>query len=66
MRLYDARGRVLELTGLTSGYEGEGPRGTLWVLRAAGLPDAGRPDLERTVFERRAFRWPAGPEPAPG
>lgn len=64
LRLYDARGRVLELTGLTSGYEGEGPRGTLWVLRAAGLPDAGRPDLERTVFERRAFRWPAEPEPA--
>jgi hypothetical protein len=79
LRLYDTRGRVLELTGLTAGYEGEGPRGTLWVLRAAGLPDAGRPepdrpggrrngaaagDLERTVFGRRAFRWPAGPETA--
>lgn len=66
LRLADAAGRVLELAGLTAGYEGEGPRGTLWALRAAGLPDgtrgpdgrAARTDLERTVFGERAFRWP--------
>jgi hypothetical protein len=68
LRLYDAPGRVLDLTGLTAGYTGEGPRGTLWVLRAAGLPETrqgpGAPtDLERTVFGERAFRWPPDPGP---
>jgi hypothetical protein len=68
LRLYDDRGRVLELTGVTAGYEGAGPRGTLWVLRAADLPEGDRgpdgvTDLERTVFGERAFRWPPDPGP---
>jgi hypothetical protein len=52
LRLCDDAGRVLALSGCTAGYAGEGPHGTLWVLRPCGFPDAGR---ERTVFGRRAF-----------
>src|SRR5262249_25574699 len=68
LRLYDDRGRVLDVTGLTAGSTGEGPRGTLWILRAAGLPEASRgpgapTDPERTVAGERAFRWPPDPGP---
>ncbi len=67
LRLYDDVGRVLELVGTTAGYGGEGPRGTVWVLRAAGLPEgihwpSGETDLEHTVFGQRAFRWPPDPD----
>jgi hypothetical protein len=63
LRLYDDRGRVLELGGLTAGYAGTGPRGTLWTVRVADLPEgppepSGLTDLERTVFGQRAFLWP--------
>jgi hypothetical protein len=60
LRLYDDRGRVLALAGCTAGYGGEGPHGTLYVLRLCGFPE-GPPDarglsaLERTVFGARAF-----------
>jgi hypothetical protein len=51
---------VLDLAGCTAGYGGEGPHGTLFVLRlcgfAAGPADArGRTALERTVFGPRVF-----------
>jgi hypothetical protein len=70
LRLYDDGGRVLELGGMTAGYGGEGPRGTVWALRVAGLPEgAGGPsgltELERTVFGQRAFIWPPA-HPAAG
>ena len=39
LRLYDNRGQVLELSGVASGYRGQGARGTVWVLRMAGFPD---------------------------
>lgn len=59
LRLYDDQGRALELRGCTAGYGGEGPHGTLWVLRAAGFAEhrltAHRTDLELIVFGRRDF-----------
>ena len=63
LRLYDDAGRVLELLGMTAGYRGEGPRGTVWVLRAAGLPEgrrspSGWSELEAAAFGQRAFFWP--------
>jgi hypothetical protein len=60
LRLYDDAGRVLALAGCTAGYGGEGPHGTLYVLRLCGFPE-GAPDargataLERTVFGARTF-----------
>jgi hypothetical protein len=60
LRLYDHAGRVLALAGCTAGYGGEGPHGTLYVLRLCGFPE-GAPDargataLERTVFGARTF-----------
>jgi hypothetical protein len=63
LRLYDDAGRVLALSGCTAGYGGEGPHGTLWVLRLSGFPDAG---LERTVLGRRAFWLTTGPGPWEG
>jgi hypothetical protein len=60
LRLYDDVGRVLALAGCTAGYGGEGPHGTLYVLRLCGFPE-GMPDargttaLEWTVFGARAF-----------
>jgi hypothetical protein len=68
LRLYDADGRALELSGCTAGYDGGGPHGTVWVLRRAGFPDdpaglsagCGLIGLERLVFGYRAFRLHAG------
>ena len=60
LRLYDDRGRMLALAGCTAGYGGEGPHGTLYVLRLCGFPE-GAPDvrgataLERTIFGARTF-----------
>jgi hypothetical protein len=60
LRLYDDVGRVLALSGCTAGYGGEGPHGTLFVLRLCGFPEGatdgrGATALERTVFGARAF-----------
>jgi hypothetical protein len=60
LRLYDDAGRVLALAGCTAGYGGEGPHGTLYVLRLCGFPEGapdtrGATDLERTVFGARTF-----------
>jgi hypothetical protein len=60
LRLYDDRGRVLALAGCTAGYGGEGPHGTLYVLRLCGFPEGatdarGTSALERTVFGARTF-----------
>jgi hypothetical protein len=60
LRLYDDRGRVLALAGCTAGYGGEGPHGTLFVLRLSGFPEGataarGATELERTVFGARTF-----------
>jgi hypothetical protein len=68
LRLYDDAGRVLALAGMTAGYAGEGPHGTLWVLRLCGFPEGaadaeGYARLERTVFGRRAFWLTRGPGP---
>jgi hypothetical protein len=70
LRLYDDGGRVLELGGMTAGYGGEGPRGAVWALRVAGLPEgdrgpSGPTELERTVLGQRAFIWPPA-RPAAG
>ena len=51
---------MLALAGCTAGYGGEGPHGTLYVLRLCGFPegredDRGQTALERTVFGSRAF-----------
>jgi hypothetical protein len=60
LRLYDDRGRVLALAGCTAGYGGEGPHGTLYVLRLCAFPE-GDTDaragtaLERAVFGARTF-----------
>jgi hypothetical protein len=69
LRLYDDRGRVLELGGMTAGYSGAGPRGTVWALRVADLPEgppgsSGLTDLEHTVLGQRAFLWPPTPPSA--
>jgi hypothetical protein len=66
LRLFDEHGRGIELSGCTSGYGGEGPHGTLWVLRIAGFPERVPPgpqhpqgrntDLENLVFGHRAFQ----------
>jgi len=40
LRLYDDRGRVLELRGVAAGYRGEGARGAVTILRLAGFADA--------------------------
>ena len=55
LRLYDDRGRGQALAG----YGGEGPRGTLYVLRLCGFSegredDRGQAALERTDFGSRA------------
>ena len=60
LRLYDDVGRVLALAGCTAGYGGEGPHGTLYVLRLCGFPEGdtdarGATALERTVFGARTF-----------
>ncbi len=60
LRLYDESGRVLALSGCTAGYGGEGPHGTLYVLRLCGFPEGeldarGTTALERTVFGSRTF-----------
>jgi hypothetical protein len=68
LRLYELGGRLLQLAGLPAGDAGDGPRGTLWLLRAAGLaeaaPDAADGELARTVFWERAFQWPPDPPDA--
>jgi hypothetical protein len=68
LRLYDDAGRVLALAGCTAGYLGEGPHGTLWVLRLCGFPEGaedaeGYTRLARTVFGRRAFWLTTVPGP---
>jgi hypothetical protein len=68
LRLYDDAGRVLALTGMTAGYMGEGPHGTLWVLRLCGFPEGavdaeGATALGHTVFRRRTFWLTRGPGP---
>jgi hypothetical protein len=70
LRLYDDAGRVLALAGCTAGHGGEGPHGTLYVLRLCGFPEGatdarGATALERTVFGARTFflrrgAWGAG------
>jgi hypothetical protein len=70
LRLYDDVGRVLALAGCTAGYGGEGPHGTLYVLRLCGFPEGaadarGATALECTVFGARTFflrrgAWGAG------
>jgi len=66
LRLHDDRRQIMELSGVGSGYRGQGARGTVWVLRMAGFPDDTEEGqefsrLERFVFddENRAFslRW---------
>jgi hypothetical protein len=69
LRLYDDRGRVLALAGCTAGYGGEGPHGTLYVLRLCAFPEGatdarGAMALERTVFGARTFFLRRGPAPA--
>jgi hypothetical protein len=61
LRLFDDRGRGIELTGCPAGYGGEGPHGTLWVLRVARFSErfpAGpaNSDLENLVYGHKAFQ----------
>ena len=51
---------MLALAGCTAGYGGEGPHGTLYVLRLCGFPEGatdsrGISTLEHTVFGACAF-----------
>ena len=60
LRLYDDSGRVLALSGCTAGCGGEGPAGSITVLRWSGFPEGeevdGYTDLERLVRTKRCFR----------
>jgi hypothetical protein len=64
LRLYDDVGQVLELRGCTAGYGGEGPHGTLTILRWAGFSDADAAPatLERLALGRETFLLTRLPE----
>jgi hypothetical protein len=62
--LRDDRGNRLFLSGLTTGYAGESPRGAMEVLVDAGFPivEAQRVMVDRLVVLRQAT-WPPDPLP---
>jgi hypothetical protein len=57
--LRDDRGNRMFLSGLTTGYAGEGPRGAMEILVDAGFPvvDAQRVMVDRQVVLRQPV-WP--------
>ncbi len=64
LSLFDANKRAIALSGCSSGYDGEGPHGTLFVLRLSGFFEVrqgpgeyGREgtNLEKVVFTQRSF-----------
>jgi hypothetical protein len=59
LELRDDRGNRMFLSGLTTGYAGEGPRGAMEILVDAGFPvvDAQRVMVDRQVVLKQPV-WP--------
>ncbi len=56
MTLTDGAGRVLALNGVTSGFEGTGPRGAAQILAAEGFFDEAEALRVATTFREVRLR----------